>query len=138
MRRIRMAEFGLTPTSDFSKRETRESFYYYCSALRRQALEQSVKTNELIPASAIWSRLENEFGKSQRYLNRLWVEMSEELEPEDDEDVEVIDLDDAVDEETANSFRAFIEMKIRERAEEEELFAFLQSPAGTLSEHDDA
>lgn len=138
MRRIRMAEFGLTPTSNFSKRETRESFYYYARALRQQAIEQSMQTNELIPPSAVWSRLENEFGKSQRFLNRVWVEMSEELEPEDDEDIEVVNLEDVADDETVSAFRAFVEMKIRERAEEEELFAFLQSPAGTLSDHDDA
>ena len=134
-----MTEFGLAPNSDFSKRETRESFYYYFRALRRQSLEQSIRSNELIPLSAVWARLENEFGKSQRFLNRIWVEMSEELEPEvdEDEDVEVIDLDDVADDETASAFRAFVEMKIRERAHEEELFAFLQGPHGTLSDHDD-
>lgn len=136
MRRIRMTEFGLMPNSDFSQYETREAFYRYCTALRRQAIEQSALTNELIPASAIWSRLENEFGKSQRFLNKVWIEMGEELydqDEEDDEDIEVIDIDD-LDDDVASTFREFVEMKLRERAEEEELFAFLQSPQGVVDE----
>lgn len=135
-----MTEFGLMPNSDFSTYETREAFYRYCTALRRQAIEQSALTNELIPASAIWSRLENEFGKSQRFLNKIWIEMGEELYDQDeDEDIEVINLDDLEDgEEIAETFRAFVEMKIRERAEEEALFAFLQSPEGVTHEHEDS
>lgn len=132
-----MSQFDLTPTSDFSKRETRLSFYHYCSALRRQAIEQSARTNEMIPLTAIWARLENEFGKSQRFLSRIWGEIDEEMQQSDDEET-IVNLEDIADEETVNSFRAFIEMKLRERAHEEDLFAFLQSPAGVLSEHDDA
>lgn len=133
-----MTEFGLMPNSNFEEMETREAFYYYCSALRKQAIEQSVRTNELIPPSAIWARLENEFGKSQRFLNKVWVEMGELLEPgpEEDEDIEVIDIDDLLDEDAARTFRDYVEMKIRERAHEEDLFAFLQSPEGTLNERD--
>ena len=141
MKRIRMTEYGLQPNSDFDSYEVRESFFHYYSALRRQAIEQSARTQELIPVSAILARVSNEFGKSERFLHNLWVDMGNLLfsesedDADDDIDVVVIDLDEESDDETLSDFREFIEHKIRERAAEEQLFAFLESPNGVL-EHD--
>lgn len=142
MKRIKMTEYGLQPDSNFDNYEIREAFFHYYSALRRQAIEQSARTRELIPVSAILARVSNEFGKSERFLHNLWVDMgnllfseSEDDDAEDGIDVVVINLDEDTDDETISDFRAFIDHKIRERAAEEQLFAFLQSPNGVL-EHD--
>lgn len=146
MKRITMREFGLEPESDFELFETREAFFHYYSALRRQAIEQSVRSNELIPVSAILARLANEFGKSETFLHEVWTDMGNVLFSEmdaNDDNLEItvvgaFEIDeDSDNDDVVDQFREFLARKIRERSEEEDLFAFLRGPSGVLKRDPD-